>query len=605
MEYYFLSHRKNYKVESQKGIINAPIDSFAHARLLIKELNPGDKIVHYNGNIYATSTVLELPKKNENVVTVKVKYKMLKKAISKDTIKKLLKDQNAIYKYGPFNKNLDVNQGYLFNFRKDLYNILFHNNNEQELLRGDDMSKLAKNQILYGPPGCGKTYETIIKAIEIIDNNLYKEYKDGKVEYQVLKNRFNELKKQERIAFVTFHQSYSYEEFVEGIKPILENDDRLNYINKPGIFKTIAQNALFDMLDKTSKDSEELMGFEKLKEVFINDHPINTILKTDSKQAEFKIIGYTNKSIRITPVNGDSIYSISYDYLEKILQYKVKARSEIKKYVGALQGLSSYYFAVAQEFRKIKTVSNIELDESQEYKNRVIREYYKGRIALSENSQPYVLIIDEINRGNISKIFGELITLIEDDKRIGCEHQLTTILPYSQDEFGIPKNLYIIGTMNTSDRSIASVDIALRRRFKFVEKMPDPDKVIGDYKPLFELLNQRISVLSDRDHQIGHSYFMNKDKSLKEIWYDSIMPLLNEYFYGDWDKLQAILGKAEDAKTNSGEKYTSFIKKINAKKLGIPASCYCDNDCYDFVSYNDIDFESAIHNATLMEYKEE
>ncbi len=216
-------------------------------------------------------------------------------------------------------------------------------------------------------------------------------------------------------------------------------------------------------------------------------------------------------------------------------------------------------------------------------------------------TKKYVLINYEINRGNISKIFGELITLIEEDKR----ENMTVTLPYSHGPFTVPKNLYIIGTMNTSDRSIASIDIALRRRFIFKEMMPDvnliPEKEVFDIKlkEIFTTLNERISILLDRDHQIGHSYFMklkdsnNIETDFQRVWFDCIMPLLNEYFYGDWEKLRALLGEAQkDGK--------SFIKKIENVKFAINYDCD-EDDKYDFVqeTEQDFNFKAALENAFL------
>lgn len=163
----------------------------------------------------------------------------------------------------------------------------------------------------------------------------------------------------------------------------------------------------------------------------------------------------------------------------------------------------------------------------------------------------YVLIIDEINRGNIARIFGELITLIEDSKRIGELDEARVRLLVSKEEFGVPSNLHLVGTMNTADRSIALLDTALRRRFKFHEMMPDPNHPLissdaggVDCRLLLKSMNERIEVLLDREHQIGHTYFLNVNtlEHLKENFLSNILPLLQEYFYEDWGKIRAVLG---------------------------------------------------------------
>ena len=225
--------------------------------------------------------------------------------------------------------------------------------------------------------------------------------------------------------------------------------------------------------------------------------------------------------------------------------------------------------------------------------------------ATSNKDKKYVFIIDEINRGNISKIFGELITLIEDSKRNGKEEAMSVTLPYSQEEFSVPKNVYILGTMNTADRSIALMDTALRRRFEFIEMMPDirllKDVIVKDNKDskdnknnkeidiqkMLEKMNQRIEVLYDREHTLGHAFFMplkNEKKAtidqLASIFKNKILPLLQEYFYEDYDKIRIVLGdnaKDEDEQFISAVSIPEDVFEANIDDIDIPEKKYIIN----------------------------
>ena len=358
------------------------------------------------------------------------------------------------------------------------------------------------NQILYGPPGTGKTYNTINRALEIIDGVVPEDREEAR-------EKFNKYRDEGQIEFVTFHQSYGYEEFVEGIKADLESDE-IKYKLEEGIFKRLVSKA-------TLKKNHHIENID-----FQNYLTVGQKFQTVTN-LEFEIIEIGN-IIRIKNPQG-SIISIGRD---KILDYLV-----IQDFDNT-RGHYSYQPIVAKYIFEQLNQDNL---EDNTHKN-------------------YILIIDEINRGNISKIFGELITLIEPSKRLGADEELKLTLPNSKDSFGVPSNLYIIGTMNTADRSIAQIDTALRRRFEFVEMMPDhsllkdvtvvhEEKTI-EIEKVLKAINERIEYIYDREHTIVHSYFLPlikepTKKKLDEIFKVNILPLLAEYFYGDWADIIKVL----------------------------------------------------------------
>lgn len=460
-----------------------------------------------------------------------------------------------------------------------------------------------KNQILYGPPGTGKTYNTVIKAIEITNPELIQKDKDGNVEnYELLKEKFDELKQQGQIEFVTFHQSYSYEEFVEGIKPELENGKELRYKLQNGIFKTICNNA------------KELLE-TKVKYNFNKDNiSVYKILIPDESLFAYCIendcvaINWGND---IDISNCDSqeeiIAKIPEDFesrkqcISQLNLFKLWIDNDLKNgkdvivvipgSMNTIKGIAKitgdYFYNSdienGHQQRKVDWIrKNINISSDSIYNSKFVSPTITGMfndkinwdtfLNLINNknnskSSNAVLVIDEINRGDVSKIFGELITLIEEDKRIGKEHQMTVTLPYSREPFGVPNNLYIIGTMNTADRSIALLDTALRRRFDFEEMMPKPEllseNIEGvDLEQLLTQINGRIKKDYDRDHQIGHSYLMgvkNKEQ-LERAYKNRILPLLNEYFYNDIDSVAKILNcKPNDV--SSKENWFNVLKE--------------------------------------------
>lgn len=444
--------------------------------------------------------------------------------------------------------------------------------------------------------------------------------------YDKIKEKFNEYKALGQIEFVTFHQSYSYEEFVEGIKPDLTSGD-LKYIREHGCFRRVCDAA------KKLQENKIVYNFnyEKLSlyKILIPDENLyencienNFVAINWGDNINFENCKNEQDLDKIVPINYEhrkqciSQMNMFKLWIDKDLKDGKDVIAIIPGSMNSIKGIAKitgdYKYNENTEFglqqrtvEWIKTDINIPSEYIYESKfvSPTITGMFKEKIkkdnlmsllnsTKESKSKNAVLIIDEINRGNISKIFGELITLIEEDKR----ENLSVRLPYSKDVFTVPKNLYIIGTMNTSDRSIASIDIALRRRFKFKEIMPNSNLVADfncNFKECFEILNKRISVLLDRDHQIGHSYFIEekyKDSNVSEletIWFDSIIPLLNEYFYSDWEKLQALLGNAK--KDN-----TSFIKVVENVSFAKEYSCE-EGEMFDFNAK--CDFKAAMQNA--------
>ncbi|QYH12272.1 McrB family protein [Campylobacter jejuni] len=383
-----------------------------------------------------------------------------------------------------------------------------------------NMKIIPLNQILYGPPGTGKTYHTIDKALEIIskEEKIQIPSEDDRINRKKL---FDEYVKNGQIVFTTFHQSYGYEEFVEGIKPIIDNDENsqeVKYDVKDGIFKELCEKAL------ENRDSIKNFNFyiDKLKEkVKIDDN--NPEKYFELPNTKYSIQYRNGKTFRIKfddMSKNHKDYPVSIDNIEKL--YKTSNIDEIYN--------SAYVRAI---------LNYLKLQGLEDYKEKD-----------EKTNLPYIIIIDEINRGNVSKIFGELITLIEPSKRIGVEEELKVTLPYSKKEFGVPKNVYIIGTMNTADRSITSLDTALRRRFEFIEMIPDVSKLSMDceginLQELLKAINTRIEYLLDREKTIGHAFFISVEnlEDLKKVFKNKIIPLLQEYFYNDYALIDAVLNK--------------------------------------------------------------
>ena len=438
---------------------------------------------------------------------------------------------------------------------------------------------IAKNTILYGPPGTGKTYNTVMYAVAIIENKKLEEIK--KENYTEFIDRYNKYKEDGLIEFTTFHQSYGYEEFIEGIKPVIHSDEEdetdIQYEVVPGLFKKFCDIAGKPILRKEKCDiginesptiwkiSLEGSGENSTRtECMRNNHirigydeygrEITNLSKGDAGR---NILNYFINDMSIgdivmscydcNTVDAIGVVTGEYEWHDEYAEYK-----RLRKVNWIVKGIKENIIKINNGSRLSNpTVYKLRMDLSDVME--IIEKYSNNTIEVEEKKKNHIFIIDEINRGNISKIFGELITLIEPTKRIGQAEGQKVKLPYSQKLFGVPNNVYLIGTMNTADRSIATIDTALRRRFNFKEMLPDSEVLDGIYvedvsvKDIFIKMNKRITVLFDREHTLGHAYFLPlKDaptiETLANIFENSIIPLLQEYFYEDYEKIRLVLG---------------------------------------------------------------
>lgn len=419
------------------------------------------------------------------------------------------------------------------------------------------------NQILYGPPGTGKTYSTIERAVEIIDGVAVSSH-------AAAKTRFEALRKNGQIEFVTFHQSFSYEEFIEGLRPILDEDGegQARYEVRDGVLKTLALRALGSSLEKAT---ERNLTFDQIW---------NALLEEIESDPKYVISGLSSESSYSPTLTGagnlqginvqsdkGTLYSCPRRHAETVWNaWKTSPKitsTQVKQSIG--NSHTNFIGAVVVELKRINTqlqkassVAVPPLEKTAEAAQSFLNSSPDYRANFSKVSR-YVLIVDEINRGNISKILGELITLLEPDKRIGVANELRVQLPVSGETFALPPNLYLLGTMNTADKSLALLDIALRRRFDFIEMAPDNSLFPDFAREVLTQLNLRLEVALDREHRIGHAYFIHceNEGDFNAVFRAKIIPLLQEFFYNDWETLRAVLGEI-------GDKNGAFIVKLEA-----------------------------------------
>ena len=518
-------------------------------------------------------------------------------------------------------------------FAAELEREALKGQNKQCEQRSSSMKKSATalNQILFGPPGTGKTHNTINQALAILAPDFLAQNSGNDPETRKrLKAEFDRFVTAERVRFVTFHQSFSYEDFVEGLRADSDTETgQVRYSVESGVFKRLCDDA------RTRPASDlGVRGNPAIWKISINGTGSSPTKSYCLDNGEARIGwgetgdlrgGYEQNAYYQSLGGGDK-GTLSY-FAEQMVVGDILLCIHSAEQIGSIGVVTGDYRYEAQvpagvigDYQHVRSVrwlyrdinlSILPLNDERQFTLKTV--YAMSRFTWADllsylqqqgvkpvesvtvagaDSEPYVLIIDEINRGNVSRIFGELITLIEESKREGADEALSVKLPYSKKPFSVPKNVYLIGTMNTADRSLAGLDIALRRRFVFREMPPQPEllddvEVAGlNIGQLLRVMNQRIEVLLDRDHCLGHAYFMplQKDGSqarLELIFRNQILPLLQEYFFEDWQRIAWVLNDQRKAPNDQFiQERTSFAEALFGRDVGqgLAASYWTLND---------------------------
>lgn len=449
-----------------------------------------------------------------------------------------------------------------------------------------------KNMILYGPPGTGKTYRTRAYAVAICDGRRIEDVLDAMADpdgYAEVSDRYDQLVSEGRVGFTTFHQSYGYEEFIEGLRPEYDEDKGVvTYPLRKGVFRDFCEAAedvvavasaeegvprfagnprprvwkmglktggVADLLERCRAEGSLRMGWDDVtpdgvedsREISDQNRRAINAFQEEMQPGDFVVIpGAVSSRYDVAVVTGD------FEWDEGLPGAKRKRAAQW------LDGIAKGDFLPLNGGKALTLQTVYELPRVSPSKLLEAMGMSDETKVSPQVSKPYVFIIDEINRGNVSKVFGELITLLEPTKRKGAKEETLAKLPYSGEFFGIPQNVHVLGTMNTADRSIALMDTALRRRFEFVELMPDPALLADvdvegvDVAEMLRVMNARIELLYDREHTLGHAYLMDlRDEPsierLAKAFETRLIPLLQEYFFDDYGKIRSVLGAAADS----------------------------------------------------------
>ncbi|MGB3780009.1 MAG: AAA family ATPase [Tunicatimonas sp.] len=486
----------------------------------------------------------------------------------------------------------------------------------------------SRNLILYGPPGTGKTYRSSALAVQLIEQLSAAELEQTYPTRLLLRKRLDEHRRDGRMAFTVFHPSLSYEDFVEGIKPRSTEQQTLSYAVEDGIFKQLcvrAAHALYiaQQTNTLATTPPTRHHFEALFFEFVDylqrtgaDEASETLFESKTGKPFYLVNINTNHTLVLKAERGTKEYAITKKSLATLYRKfdSAEAIGNLRRDMpAALRGNASVAWAVFNRLKHYEVTRNQSyhhLLEGQAHYDAVRYQTMKRDVhnldydTLTPEDRAtagnFVLVIDEINRGNVAAILGELIALIEDDKRAGEAEALQTVLPYSREPFSVPPNLYLVGTMNTADRSLEALDTALRRRFVFEAVEPDPallpkinatslttqptqtsvelpqaaEPVVSYRQPssdreidlgkLLRTMNRRLAALLDAEHQIGHGYLISVGTAprpldeLRTVFFRKIIPLLQEYFFGETDKVILVVGSAffsEDAPSVPNDRF--------------------------------------------------
>lgn len=413
---------------------------------------------------------------------------------------------------------------------------------------------ISNNLLLYGPPGTGKTYNTVNYAVSIVENRPFEDVvAEG---YPLALEKYDRYTKMGRIAFMTFHQSLSYDDFIEGIRPEVDESGQLIYVPTPGVFYNFCKNAdTPQMLDgAVPPELDPISGDSYVFAVSMDQEATLNAKETSTLDDRFLPEGLRVGDILVSLAGKDTA-----DMIGKVTDLE--------------GGCHVTWVDIPNGPAKVRKLP----DRPAPY--RIIEPPKRFVYGLYNHGNPSdegncVFIIDEINRGNISRIFGELITLLESSRRRGMPECLEVKLAQMKVMFSVPDNVYVLGTMNTADKSLTALDTALRRRFEFIEMMPDPNVLKGrkiadiDLAKLLATINNRIEILYDREHQMGHAYFISVKTldDLAQCFINKVIPLLQEYFFDDYEKMCWVLGRANDPRKCdfiTVRKRNSFQMKFN------------------------------------------